>query len=768
MQPPPGYKAGIGRGATGFTTRADVPLQRAEVSNVPNHPDRFIDADDTGLLGPNTKLAQEEREAERVYGDLNDRLSRRHGKSRRASTPEPETPDDAENFKQNLATISIDEWANLPEATDLTRRNKRQRLEEDMEKRSYAVPDSLFASNRGFDSSIEVDVEAMEAKDNALSARLDFALKTRLGAEETSASPTPALPSLSDTERKQALLETMIKTQPNQPQGYIGLARLHAQAQQFKKARATIHRAMERCPSVAEVWLEALNLHHGTDQQAIMSKAVEAAPKSPDVWRAVIELQPTLESKLQFVHRALEELPENSALWELAVDLESPEDREDVLSAALDFAPSANLYLKAAARNPQRLDEAVKMFPSDKRLWLELIRQGVSAKKALEATGTDGWIEIARNCSQEGDLPTMEKIISELQLTEEDFDKLCDSQDHAAAKFVAQKLPKTPTLYLKWAQFEPEILEKAAKEFNDSEDLLISFVKHDPDRATQVFDSENVLLFAGKVFLDNGDLERACAVLARTEKADGRSAYVQALVQIGKVDKAKEVVEAASKAFPDYGQLYIQQAALFKDPGALQKASVRLPKNERIWVALSKMLPDVRARAILISAQMHCPKNAKLWLTRIQLERKAGRDAEYLLTKALQECPKDGYLWAEKLLQTPKIQRTKAIPEAVKSANSHPAVLVAAGLHQWALNKRDITKWFEAAIKQNPQYGDAFLWLAFFHGIDSTRGREISTQVQEVKPTEGELWEPIYANQWGQPIQNTFRAAVEKLENPFL
>ena len=50
------------------------------------------------------------------------------------------------DLKRSLASVTEEDWANLPEAGDLTRKNKRTKTE--ARNRFYAVPDSVIAGAR--------------------------------------------------------------------------------------------------------------------------------------------------------------------------------------------------------------------------------------------------------------------------------------------------------------------------------------------------------------------------------------------------------------------------------------------------------------------------------------------------------------------------------------------------------------------------------------------------------------------------------------------
>lgn len=67
----------------------------------------------------------------------------------------------------------------------------------------------------------------------------------------------------------------------------------------------------------------------------------------------------------------------------------------------------------------------------------------------------------------------------------------------------------------------------------------------------------------------------------------------------------------------------------------------------------------IKARSVLEKARLRNPKNDQLWLEAIKVELRAGfKDvANAMLAKALQECPTSGILWAESIFLEPRPQR---------------------------------------------------------------------------------------------------------------
>lgn len=144
QEPPPGYVAGVGRGAIGFTTSADTGPVRFE-SHFGTEDDRLIDSSEHGvlLLRGNT---DEDDEADKIYEAIEKRLEGRRKRKEPEDTKENgvvtiETgtgiiTSEFQLLKSQLALVTAQEWENLPEVGDLTRKNKRQRILEQQSQRT--------------------------------------------------------------------------------------------------------------------------------------------------------------------------------------------------------------------------------------------------------------------------------------------------------------------------------------------------------------------------------------------------------------------------------------------------------------------------------------------------------------------------------------------------------------------------------------------------------------------------------------------------------
>lgn len=204
---PPGYVAGIGRGATGFTTRSDIgPAREAAFSRPdddgagpsssgvkprPSQQAKRNDDDEEeedlnesnydefagygGSLFNRDPYEEDDEEADKIYDEIDKHIDGR-GKSLREKRARQELelyrqkrPKIQQQFidlKANLKQVSVDEWANIPDVGDA--RNRKQRVIR--QDKFTPVPDSLLAHQAklatGGDKLVYIDPNAMENSDD--------------------------------------------------------------------------------------------------------------------------------------------------------------------------------------------------------------------------------------------------------------------------------------------------------------------------------------------------------------------------------------------------------------------------------------------------------------------------------------------------------------------------------------------------------------------------------------------------------------------------
>eukprot|EP00879_Flechtneria_rotunda_P027067 GHRR01028930.1.p1 GENE.GHRR01028930.1~~GHRR01028930.1.p1 ORF type:complete len:206 (+),score=71.97 GHRR01028930.1:968-1585(+) len=155
LKAPSNYVPGLGRGATGFTTRSDIGPARAgpvgdsgekEEGADDNKFDEFMGSDAGMFAGG--QYDEDDKEADRVWESIDkfmderrrerrERLLKEHLERMRADNPK--ITEQFADLKRSLAQVSTEEWEGIPDVGDRTVK-KRPRFQ------GYApAPDSLLS-----------------------------------------------------------------------------------------------------------------------------------------------------------------------------------------------------------------------------------------------------------------------------------------------------------------------------------------------------------------------------------------------------------------------------------------------------------------------------------------------------------------------------------------------------------------------------------------------------------------------------------------------
>lgn len=172
---PLGYVPGLGRGATGFTTRSDIgpardaddvtddrhapPGKRQVKDSHPKEEDEDEDLNDAnfdefsgygGSLCSKDPYDKDDEEADQIYESVDERMDERRKERREKRLQEeilkfrlerPKIQQQFSDLKRKLSDMSYDDWANLPDVGDA--RNKKQRNPK--ADKFTPVPDSVIA-----------------------------------------------------------------------------------------------------------------------------------------------------------------------------------------------------------------------------------------------------------------------------------------------------------------------------------------------------------------------------------------------------------------------------------------------------------------------------------------------------------------------------------------------------------------------------------------------------------------------------------------------
>ncbi|KAF7163041.1 hypothetical protein CNMCM5623_008061 [Aspergillus felis] len=686
---PENYVAGLGRGATGFTTRSDLGparegptaeeiqaalakralLLRASPptayfsSQKKNAEDNIaadgenddrsqVDDNEVGLLAYRS-FDQEDEEADRVYKEIDEKMDRRR-KSRREAREQqeqeeyerknPKIQQQFADLKRSLASVSEQEWADLPEVGDLTGKNRRTKRNLRMNQRFYAIPDSLLASARDStqfnttvaDDDSQGDLRAADLGDGIatnlanISAARDKVLQVKLrqatgsagdaaSGNATSIDPKGYLTSLAqleiqagevkvgDIKRGRVLLESVTRTNPKHAPGWIALALLEKLAGRIGIARNIIAKGCDLCPKSEDAWLENIRLNEGHNAKVIAANAIKNNDQSTRLWIEAMRLESEPRAKKNVLRQAILHIPQSVTIWKEAVNLEEdPADARLLLAKAVEMIPlSVELWLALARlespENAQKvLNSARKAIPTSYEIWIAAARlqeqmggfERVNVmKRAVEALvrvnampKREEWVAEAEKCEEEGAILTCGAIIQET---------------------------------LGWGLDQDE-------------------------------DWETIWMDDAKSSIARGSHKSIWIAAADFERNHGTKSAL------------RQVLEQAVEACPRSEELWLQLAKEKWQSGEVDDARRVLghafnknPNNEDIWLAAVKLEADAQqmdqARALLATARSEAGTE-RVWIKSIAFERQLGNlnDALELVNHGLQLYPRADKLWMMK------------------------------------------------------------------------------------------------------------------------
>ncbi|OBT55998.1 pre-mRNA-processing factor 6 [Pseudogymnoascus sp. 24MN13] len=665
---PENYVAGLGRGATGFTTRSDLGPAREgptapsaygvpEKKEEEDDDERFQDPEnEVGLFAGGT-YDREDDEADRIYQDVEEKMDRRR-KIRRFVPPSPtptptlhsrwfikdeqntdqayrEAREKAEreeyernnpkiqqqfaDLKRALGTVTDEDWANLPEVGDLTGKNRRSK--QALRNKFYAVPDSVLAAagttgqmgttvmEDGMASTTEQGDGTMTNFADIGAAR-DKVLQVRLDQASAGNGGDSVAGSATNID----------------PKGYLtSLAKSHigegdAQVGDIKRARVLLESVIRTNPKHAPGWIAAARLEELAGKMVaarnVIARGCEHCPKSEDVWVENIRLNDNHNAKI-IAANAIKNNDHSITLWIEAMNLEAePRAKKRVIRHALDHIPQSVLLWKEAVNLEEDpndakllLAKATEIIPLSVELWLALARleTAENAQKVLNK---------ARKA-----VPTSHEIwIAAARLQEQ----------QEVASGVPSKI---------------NVMKRAVQALAKESAML---KREDWITEAEKCEDEGAILTCGNIIreilgwgLDEDD-DRKDIWMDDAKSSIGR----------GKYETARAIYAYALRVFVNSKTLWLAAADLEKNHGTretlshlLEKAVEACPQSEVLWMMLAKekwQAGEIQeARMVLGRAFNQNPNNEDIWLSAVRLEADNGEpdQARNLLKVARQEAP---------------------------------------------------------------------------------------------------------------------------------
>lgn len=718
---PPGYVPGLGRGAIGFTTRSDIgparPMAAGE-GKAPEKPketdlsesnfDEFSGYSENLFAGAD--YDKDDEEADAIYLAIDTRMDSKR-KTRREEmlkaelaqyrTKRPRIQEQFRDLKNNLGTMSTEQWDEIPEAMDYSRRNKEMRKKRRHD-RMTPMPDNILEAGSGLNAhgnSISSSHDARygtSSVSGGLSTPMGGArtpiggsrtpmggmrtpvggLRTPMGMQTPLGMATPMgvmTPMGGPTDLTQLgrardkvlslKLDRMADSVSGQtvvdPKGYLTdlnhvKVSTDTEVSDIKKARLLLKSVITTNPKHAPGWIAAARLEKETGKLAaarsVIMKGCEICPTSEDVWLEAARLQ-TAKNAKSVLAKAIQRIPQSVKIWMHAAALETDvEAKKVVFRRSLEMVPNSIVLWKHAIQleTPEdariMLGRAVELVPQAVEMWLALARLETydSARVVLNR---------ARNA-----IPTEPSIWITAAMLEE----ANGNNKNVAA--IIQKAVKSLEAHQviidreSWLK-EAEKAERAGSIVTCQAIInsTIAIGVDDEDRKpTWINDAEN--------YLNNGSIETSRAIYAYILKIfpGKKSVWMKAAQlekQYGTSEQLDEVLKEAVKYCPQAETLWLMAAKekwLTEDIlGAqtiLSQAFAANPNSEQVWLAAVKLESEneeyERARALLTQARERAG-TARVWMKSAKLERALGnREKEkLLLMEALNKFGADFKLW---------------------------------------------------------------------------------------------------------------------------
>ncbi|KAJ1410619.1 Tetratricopeptide-like helical domain superfamily [Sesbania bispinosa] len=691
-KPPPNYVAGLGRGATGFTTRSDIGPAHA----APDLPDRSattigdaasnkfdeFEGNDVGLFA-SAEYDEDDKEVDAFWEAIDKRMDSRRKDRREARLKQeiekyrasnPKITEQFADLKRKLYTLSTDDWNNLEkfESGGYSSRNKKKRFES-----FVPIPDTLLEKARQEQEHVTAldpksraangtetpwaqtpvtDLTAVgEGRGIVLSLKLDRLSDSVSGM--TNVDPTGYLTVLnsmkitsdveiSDFKKARLLLKSVTQTNPKHPPGWIAAARLEELAGKLQAARQLIQRGYEEYPKNEDVWLEACRLANPDNAKAVIARGVKSIPNSVKLWQQAAKLEHDDANGSRVLRKGLEHIPDS-------VRLETYDNAKKVLNRARERLPKEPTIWITAAKleeangNTSMVAEAAEHVGSVATC--QAIIHNTIGVGVKEEDRKRTWVADAEECKKRGSIETARAIYA-----------------HALTVFLTKK-----SIWLKAAQ-----LEKSHGTRESLDALLRKVVTYRPQ-------AEVLWLMGAKEKWLAGDVSAAHAIL--------------------------------------------------------QEAYAAIPNSEEICL-----------EAFKLEFENHEPERARMSLAKAgergELKHGYKKEVDILMAKALQECPNSGILWAASIEMVPRPQRKTKSMDALKKCDHDPHVIAAVAKLFWHDRKVDKARtWLNRAVTLASDIGDFWALLYKFelqHGTEENQ-KDVLKRCVAAEPKHGEKWQAV-------------------------
>ncbi|KAJ5455831.1 mRNA splicing factor (Prp1/Zer1) [Penicillium daleae] len=682
QQAPENYVAGLGRGATGFTTRSDLgpareaaaPTAYGEKSREKGGKEDKAEEDDERFQDPDNEVGlfaygqfdQEDDEADRIYQEVDEKMDRRRKARRLVMFPLPallsykttcssgqfpvvwieyrlesfatyreareqqeredyerKNPKIQQQFadlKRSLAAVSEEDWANLPEVGDLTGKNRRAK--QNLRQRFYAVPDSVIAGARDsaqFDTTIADDGAAPDGGESSSDGTMtNFA---DIGAAR----------------------DKVLKVRLDQ-------AALGSSAEVANSGSATSIDPKGYLTSLTQSEMKAGEVEVGDIKRVrvLLESVTKTNPKHAPGWIALArleELAGRIVAARNVIAKGCELCPKSEDGWLENIRLNEGHNAKVIAANAIkNNDHSTRLWIEAmkletdtrAKKNVLR--QAILHIPQSVQIWKEAVN--------LEDDPADARLLLAKAVEM---IPLSVELwlaLARLE-TPENAQKVLN----AARKAV----PTSHEIWIAAARLQEQM--GTFERVNVMKRAIQSLAKENAMLKREEWISEAERCEEEGAILTCGAIIRETLGWGLDEDDDRKDIWMddaRSSIARGKYETARAIYAYALRVFVNRRSIWLAAADLERNHGdkealwqVLEKAVEACPQSEELWLQLAKEkwqsgeIDD--ARRVLGRAFNQNPNNEDIWLAAVKLEADAKQtdQARELLATARREAGTD-------------------------------------------------------------------------------------------------------------------------------
>ena len=674
--PPPGYVAGIGRGATGFASGVsrDRPT-RTETEKETDLADSNYDsfAGYSGSLFDGVQGDAEDVEADQIYDLVESRMESRRKKARderlvkEASLARQQRPNMQQQFadyKKQLASISEEDWMNIPEAQE---RLKAKRVTRES---LLTAPDRILAGTQSEGGLHEVGLAkkavlelSLDKTDNASS---DATLDASNYISQMEGGSNTFTGDIAEVKKARLLFKSITRSDPTNATGWLAAARLEEVVGNLAEAKGVLARGITSCPNSEDLWLNAIRLEtDATKAKSIAANGIRQNSKSTLLWTEAARLEEQNPNKIRVFQKSLEINKSSCQLWKHLINLVSENGSSEhvltLLARAVQCCPEAeDLWLTYAKLSDfgdaqKILNDARKCIPTSVAIWIAAAElaaaMGVSslgpilekAVKSLESNGVvltkEQWLDQAAKISSSLVAESLTRITIKTAI-ESSLGKsaktikheiLTNFEDMKTNLVIARSILATAAretvlrdrkgVWVKWLQFE-------MASFPNEENLSDIF-----ESAVAACPHAEILwlMFAKFVFSVRKDSDGARSVLSRAmiEVPDSEEIYLAAVKVVERTDRkfARNILESAREIVPESVRIWLKSAQIERWDMELNKCL------SLIEGGLSRLRLSVCWKFFLVA-------------THACIENQQNELAEKWIERGIEACPGRAPMWA--------------------------------------------------------------------------------------------------------------------------